>query len=199
MVVAFAMRFVSLCLALALVACGRTSSEAPAPSSPASAPSEAPSTVAAATAPEPAPTANTAAPEPSAAPEASAAPAESAVPEAAPLPEVDVKNIGMHIGGGPNDAVSKKPIADSVKPHFDELRRCYAKAEDQTKGGDFGIDLLIPHEGGKAQSSHPRSVLKGAEFRDCVVGVFDAIEFLKPKTGKTMVSYSLRFTPKDAK
>ena len=112
-----------------------------------------------------------------------------------PLPPVKVKNIGMHIGGGPHDDVTKKPIADSVKPHFDALRVCWKHAEDQSKPVDFGVDLLIPREGGKAKVSHPRTAMKSEEFRSCVVGVFEAIEYLKPKTGTTMVSYSVRFTP----
>ncbi|WP_284721743.1 hypothetical protein [Polyangium sorediatum] len=107
-----------------------------------------------------------------------------------------VKNIGMHIGGGPNDDATKAPFNRSVEPHFDELRRCFAKVEDQKKGGDFGVDLLVDGKGGKAQVSHPRTALKGEGFVPCVVGVFEAIEFLKPKGGKkTMVSYSIRFTP----
>jgi hypothetical protein len=108
---------------------------------------------------------------------------------------VKVINIGMHIGGGPNDSATKDPIKRSVEPHFDAFRACFAKLEDPTKGGDFGLDLLIEREGGKARTSHPRTALKGKPFEECVVQVFDSIEFLKPKTGKTMVSYSLRFSP----
>ncbi len=127
---------------------------------------------------------------------ASAEPAASAVPEPVePLPDVEVKNIGMHIGGGPNDRETKQPIAESVKPHFDALRACWKHVAEPGKPGDFGVDLLIPHDGGKASVSNPRSALKGDGFEACVVGVFEAIDFKKPKTGKTMVSYSIRFTP----
>ncbi|MBK9265337.1 MAG: hypothetical protein IPM54_36825 [Polyangiaceae bacterium] len=127
---------------------------------------------------------------------APAAPSASAAPEEAPIPSVKVKNIGMHIGGGPNDDVTKGPIKRSVEPHFDAFRRCFAKVDDPAKGGDFGVDVLIEANGGKAKITHPRTALKGAGFEECVVSVFEAIEFLKPKGGKkTMVSYSLRFTP----
>ncbi len=137
-----------------------------------------------------------AAPTPSSAPSTSASAAAEEVPKTLPtLPRVKVENIGMHIGGGPNDAVTKAPIADSVKPHFDELKWCFAKAEDPTQGGSFGVDLLIERAGGKAEVTKPRTVIKGDAFRDCVVGVFEGIEFLKPKRGKTKVSYSVRFTP----
>ena len=132
---------------------------------------------------------------------ASASAAPSSMPSAtasatssAAVPNVDVKNIGMHIGGGPNDAATKEPIAKSVEPHFDELRRCFATTADPKRGGDFGVDLLIEPEGGKAKVSHPRTAIKGEGFEACVLKVFETVEFLKPRTGKTMVSYSLRFT-----
>lgn len=115
--------------------------------------------------------------------------------EPEPLPPVEVKNIGMHIGGGPNDRETKKPIADSVQPHFDALRACWKHVSEPEKTGDFGVDLLIPHEGGKATVSNPRSATKGEGFETCVLEVFESIDFKKPKTGKTMVSYSIRFTP----
>jgi hypothetical protein len=114
---------------------------------------------------------------------------------AAPLPDVKVANIGMHIGGGPNDAPTKAPIKLSVEPHFDEFRRCFALVEDPKKGGDFGIDLRIEKDGGKAKVTKPRTALKGEGFTPCMVGVFEKIDFRKPKGGATVVSYSLRFTP----
>lgn len=135
----------------------------------------------------------------SAAPSASAAAAPSAAPSAAPeapLPSVKIANIGMHIGGGPNDAVTKEPIHSSVIPHYDEFRRCYALAEDQKKGGTFGIDLLIDKAGGKPRSvTKPRSPIKGHEFSECMVHAYEQIDFKKPKGGNTKVSYSIRFTP----
>lgn len=101
----------------------------------------------------------------------------------------------MHIGGGPNDNDTKAPIRLSVQPHFDEFRACWRLVSDQTKAGDFGVDLLIQHDGGKATISHPRTALQGDGFTDCMVKVFEAIDFQKPRKGKTTVSYSLRFTP----
>ena len=102
----------------------------------------------------------------------------------------------MHIGGGPNDAVTKEPIHTSVIPHYDEFRRCYGLLEDQKKGGTFGIDLLIDKAGGKPRSvTKPRSPMKGHEFSECMVHAFEQIDFQKPKGGTTKVSYSLRFTP----
>jgi hypothetical protein len=152
------------------------------------------------------PPAAVSAPAPPPSVEASAAPAPAASASASPtaasaptenasLPRVVVANIGMHIGGGPNDDRTKDPIRRSVQPHFDELRRCFALVEDAHKAGDFGVDLRIDRAGGKALVSHPRSALKGKEFKRCVVSTFETIDFLKPRGGTTTVSYSLRFTP----
>lgn len=151
--------------------------------------SAAPSDATAAATAEAAPSGSAAA---SAEPSASAA--ATAAPEA-PVPEVKVANIGMHIGGGPNDAPTKAPIRQSVEPHFDDLKRCWAKVDDPKKGGDFGLDLLIDRAGGKAKVSHPRTSLKGQGFKECMVEAFEAIDFKKPRGGTTTVSYSVRFTP----
>ncbi|MGH7435506.1 MAG: hypothetical protein ACRENE_07510, partial [Polyangiaceae bacterium] len=119
----------------------------------------------------------------------------SLTPTAAPLPSVTVTNIGIHIGGGPNDGETKEPIAQSVARHFDELRACWGVADDPKRGGDFGVDLLIPAEGGRATVSNPRTAIHPGAFRDCVVKVFEQIDFAKPRGSRTMASYSLRFTP----
>lgn len=100
----------------------------------------------------------------------------------------------MHIGGGPNDDPTKEPIRRSVEPYFDDFRRCYAALSEATSG-DFGIDLRIPKDGGLAQVTHPRCAIKDKAFHDCVVSVFEHVQFRKPKGGVTVVSYSLRFSP----
>jgi hypothetical protein len=102
----------------------------------------------------------------------------------------------MHIGGGPNDAVTKAPIARSVSSHLGELGDCWTKVDDPARGGSFGVDLLIPAEGGRAAVSHPRTALRGDAFRDCVVGVLAAVDFERPRGGRTTVSYSLEFAPR---
>ena len=101
----------------------------------------------------------------------------------------------MHIGGGPNDAVNKAPIGDSVAPHLDEVRACWTRVDDPSHGGDFGVDLLIQPDGGRAKVSHARTAIHPDSFKDCVVAVFERIDFQKPRKGLTMVSYSLRFSP----
>ena len=181
----------SIALALLLVACDKPSAApAPAPSSSSSTSTSTATATATPTAAAPPPSAAS-----STASSPSPAPSPSTSASAPPLPSVKIANIGMHIGGGPNDAATKDPIAKSVEPHFDEFRRCFALVDDPKHGGDFGVDILIEPDGGKAKVTGPRTRMKGNGFEDCVVKVFAGIEFLEPRFGKTMVSYSLQFTP----
>lgn len=130
----------------------------------------------------------------SAEPVASASASPSASAAAQPVPDVEVKNIGMHIGGGPNDTVTKAPIKRSVEPHFDAFKICFGKADEQ-KQGDVSVDLKIQAAGGKAALTKYKSAIKGEAFESCVKDTFAQIDFEKPKGGATVVSYSLRFTP----
>jgi biopolymer transport protein ExbD len=129
-------------------------------------------------------------PPPSASAEPPAAPPAE---PAQPLPEVKVEAVGLHIGGGPNDEATKAPFLHAIEQHFDELRACYVKAEDPEKGGTYGVDFNIGKGGGKAKLEQPRTGMKGPEFRKCVLGVFENVEFEKPKKGATVISYSVRF------
>ncbi|HEX3775938.1 MAG TPA: hypothetical protein VHV51_15810 [Polyangiaceae bacterium] len=110
------------------------------------------------------------------------------------LPELKVENIGLHIGGGPNDAETKAPFQRAIAARFPAFLECYRKNEDPEKGGRFGIDLHIPRAGGRAKLEQPRTAMRGPEFRACVVSVFESVEFEKPKLGPTTISYSLHFT-----
>ena len=67
---------------------------------------------------------------------------------------MEVKTIGLHIGGGPNDGPNKNPIKAAVRKRYDALRSCYANAEDKKNKGTFSLDFRIPKAGGKAPSSH---------------------------------------------
>lgn len=183
-------------LAAALTACSTPAappSGSAAPSASTSAPPAVTAAASASAAAPPSASATAAPAEP--APSASAEPSASAAAPSAPIPAVKVANIGIHVGGGPHDAVTKAPIKTSVEPHFDELKRCWSLVDDPKKGGDFGLDLLIDRAGGKAKISHPRTGIKGKGFKECLVAAFEAIDFKKPRGGTTTVSYSVRFTP----
>lgn len=105
---------------------------------------------------------------------------------------VEVKNIGLHIGGGPNDTATKKPYQDALARQFDAFRRCHAKAE--TAEGTFGVDLLVPAEGGPPEVSEPRTGMKGEAFRACIVDAFRQADLPGSKRGAVRISYSLKFS-----
>jgi hypothetical protein len=111
-----------------------------------------------------------------------------------PLPELRVENIGLHIGGGPNDAETKAPFLNAVAARFPAFMDCYRKNEEPAQGGRFGVDLHVGRSGGHPRIEQPRTSLRGADFRACLGGVFESVDFQKPKHGPTTLSYSLRFT-----
>ncbi len=125
-------------------------------------------------------------------------PAADEAPKEAPLPEVDVKNVGMHIGGEANTAEQKRPIRAAVAKHYDEMRRCYAKvSEPPKKGATFGVDMRIKGEGGNPKVTNPRSGLRGDGVKECLVSVFESVDFPKqPKGVARMVSFSIEFKKK---
>ncbi len=123
------------------------------------------------------------------------APAPAIAP-ASPPPDLHVRlaTIGIHVGGGPYDEITKEPIKRSVEPHFPELTRCWAHVAKQ-QPTDVGVDLVIETAGGHAHVSNPRTSATGEGFVACVVAFFESVDFQKPRNGKTVVSYSVRFTP----
>jgi hypothetical protein len=177
-----------------LAACTNTSpdpgvphpAEAPRPASPAA---SAPARVAAASPSSDAGTAGT----------PGAAAAGDAGADAAPLASealvhVKLATIGMHVGGGPYDEITKEPMKRSVEPHFADLARCWRLVAKQ-QSTDVGVDLVIEAAGGRAKVSNPRTTASGEGFVPCVVAFFEGVDFEKPRSGKTVVSYSVRFTP----
>lgn len=187
------LRTLGICI---LAASGCTS---PQPKTEPPASSEARSSAPAASAPAPRPSASVAeAPAPTAS--ASAAPSASAAASADPEPvptNVDVKFYGLHVGGGKNDKAEHAPIIASVNRHLDDFKRCFAKAEDTKKGGTYGIQLLIPADGGKAEVSLPKSGIKGDAFKECMLATYTEMEFDPPKGHiKTNATYSVIFSVK---
>ncbi|MDB4938339.1 MAG: hypothetical protein JWP87_5311 [Labilithrix sp.] len=132
---------------------------------------------------------------------ASAASADAGVRDASaatapdePPPKVKLVTIGMHVGGGPYDEPTKEPMKRSVEPHFKELARCW-RLVSRPQQTDVGVDLVIEAAGGRARVSNPRTTATGEGFLPCVVAFFESVEFLPPKNGRTVVSYSVRFLP----
>lgn len=109
------------------------------------------------------------------------------------VPNVKLVNIGLHIGGGPNDPRTKAPFLRALAGAFDDFKRCYGLIGDASAHGTFGIDLLVPAAGGVAAASNPRTAFSSAEFRACMVEGFGRVRFDPPQHGATKLSYALRF------
>jgi hypothetical protein len=147
--------------------------------------------------PDPKPTASVA--PPSSPPPASSGTGASGTGSSAsgtdePPPHVKLATIGMHVGGGPYDEPTKEPMKRSVEPRFLDLARCW-KLVTKPAPTDFGVDLVIEASGGRAKVSNPRTSVTSEGFVPCVVAFFESVEFERPRNGKTVVSYSVRFTP----
>jgi hypothetical protein len=111
-----------------------------------------------------------------------------------PAIKVKVVTIGMHVGGGPYDEPTKEPMKRSVEPRFPDLARCWRHVAKPVPT-EVGVDLVIEAAGGRAKVSNPRTTATGEGFVPCVVAFFESVDFEKPRNGKTVVSYSVRFTP----
>lgn len=107
---------------------------------------------------------------------------------------VTIVTSGMHVGGGPYDEITKEPMKRSVEPRFPELAQCWQRVT-RAQQAYFGVDLVIEANGGNARVSNPRTTLRGEGFVACVVTFFESVVFEKPRNGKSVVSYSVRFTP----
>jgi hypothetical protein len=117
------------------------------------------------------------------------------IQDAPPIPtNVEVKQMGLHVGGGPNDEPTHALYSTPIMRRFDDLKRCYPLATGAGKNASFGVDLLISTRGGTAKIKDYRTVLGGKDFHLCVLGVFGTIEFPAPSKA-TMVSYSVLFKP----
>ena len=108
-----------------------------------------------------------------------------------------VRGIGMHVGGGPNDAATKAPFAAAIDAKAEDFRLCYSKIDSPGARGTFGIDLLVPAEGGHPATSNVRTALPGNAFRECMITAFESVEFARPKRGRTKLSYALRLEPSE--
>jgi hypothetical protein len=173
--------------------CPEASSPAPATAPAAQATETATALPPAAPAGAPAPSGDVSPPANPPAPEAAASSPPASAPAQGSLPELTITNVGLHIGGGSNDDAARAPFKRAIEARFEDFRRCYLLVDEPGKGGTYGADLFIGRDGGKPDVRQPRTGMKGAKFRECMLAAFKAIEFEKPKAGPTVISYSLRF------
>jgi hypothetical protein len=108
------------------------------------------------------------------------------------LPRLSFQHLGMHIGGGANDAESKKPWLRDIEAASVPILECYKKVRDPLVGGSYGIDLYVEREGGSPDIRGSRQKIGAEEFDACMKAAFRSIQFHRPER-PTVVSYSLLF------
>lgn len=111
---------------------------------------------------------------------------------ARPLPLLTFRSVGMHVGGGTNTKEEKLPYLRAIEARGRDLLLCYRLVTDGANGGTFGIDIVVPLEGGAPELGATRQKLGGAPFDDCMRKVMSSVRFAAP-TRRTAISYSLRF------
>jgi hypothetical protein len=109
---------------------------------------------------------------------------------------VRLVTVGLHVGGAYRDESSRRHLVGLFEKRFDDFQRCHDLASQHAQNASFGVDLLVPTEGGKATLRQTRTRLMGEGFRGCMHRVFQTIRFGPPPTGRPeIVSYSLLFKP----
>lgn len=139
-------------------------------------------------------------PAPSAAPAspASPQPAPRAVPRApvASPPPVALATVGLHVDGVLDREPHRGRLVRVFEREFPAFRRCHERAERHAEGASFGVDLLIPKDGGRGKVRQTRTRLASKAFRSCMQAAFESIRFAAPPSGRPeIVSYSVLFKP----
>lgn len=103
-----------------------------------------------------------------------------------------MRHIGLHVGGGPNDDATRRPILRALETQERRVLECYRLVERPLRGGVYGADLFVPGSGGTAQVRATRQKLGAEDFDACMRAALAQVRFPKPPR-PTVVSYSLRF------
>lgn len=191
-----ALPIVSLALVAACSPARAVAPAEPAAAAPASVATSVPSATSVTSVPSaepPVPTAAAAASAEVAAPSASAA-TEPAPAERARRTGGKLVELGMHIGGGPNDEATKNRVRRSTTPLFEAFRDCWARRSDAARPGHVGFDLRIPAHGGAITVDHPRDSVGDPEVVLCIASVLRGARF-EGLGRETVVSWSLRLEP----
>ena len=95
-----------------------------------------------------------------------------------------------------NTEAARRNLVKLFERNFAAFRRCHASAAEHTQNASFGVDLLVPKEGGRAKVRQTRTALSGPAFKSCMERAFEAIRFEAPVTARPeIVSYSVLFKP----
>jgi hypothetical protein len=129
---------------------------------------------------------------PAAAPVA-AAPVAAARPRA---PAVELQTVGLYLSGPSNTDATRRQLVKLFERSFPAFRRCHGDAGEHSENLSFGVDLLVPKEGGSAKVRQTRTRLTGTTFKTCMERVFQGIRFEPlPSARPEIVSYSVLFRP----
>jgi len=128
------------------------------------------------------------------APSSRRAPAETPARERAPA--VELQTVGLYLAGAANTEPTRKQLVKVFERNFGAFRRCHTDVPEHTENASFGVDLLVPKEGGKAKVRQTRTHLSGTNFRSCMERAFQSIKFEPLPSGRPeIVSYSVLFRP----
>lgn len=117
------------------------------------------------------------------------------VPAADPA-QPELLTVGLHVAGPANEERNRRRLVAAFERHFGAFRRCHALAVPHVQNASFGVDLLIPAQGGKATVRQTRTRIAGGEFRSCMHRALQAIHFEPLPTARPeIVSYSVLFKP----
>lgn len=109
------------------------------------------------------------------------------------LPKLELMHVGLHVGGGPNDAATHHAFAAPISLVFGEFQRCYRLVELPKPLAIYGVDLVVEPGRGRAKVRAVRTKLSGKAFLECLQNVLEAVHFQNPLKKPTSVSYSVRF------
>jgi hypothetical protein len=124
---------------------------------------------------------------------ASASPAR---PRPDRVPHVELASVGLHVAGPLNAEPERRRLLRTLERNFGAFRRCHDLARPHEQNASYGVDLLIPKQGGKAQLQQTRTRLSGDGFQPCMQRAFRSIRFDPPSTARPeIVSYSVVFKP----
>ena len=122
-----------------------------------------------------------------------AAPVAAARPRA---PAVELQTVGLYLSGPSNTDATRRQLVKLFERSFPAFRRCHGDADEHSENLSFGVDLLVPKEGGSAKVRQTRTRLTGATFKACMERAFQGIRFEPlPSARPEIVSYSVLFRP----
>jgi hypothetical protein len=125
---------------------------------------------------------------------AEAAPREGAARDLGP--PVELQTVGLYLAGPANNEPTRRQLVKLFERNFGAFKRCHAQAPEHTENASFGVDLLVPKEGGSAKVRQTRTRLAGKPFQTCMERAFQAMRFEPMPSGRPeIVSYSLLFRP----